>query len=92
MTTWEQQFHNNEFVFAAEPFLRSKARWWNKTIYREMPWTNNAGQLWHTSKPLKTHKLSHPAYTHITPCLVLRGMQTSIPSDMHYFCSHGEPK
>ena len=54
--TWEQQSHTNEFISKAEPFLRSKATCGlvKETIYREMPWTSDAGQLCHTGKALKT--------------------------------------
>lgn len=54
--TQEQQTHTKKFFSKAERLLRSKATcgWMKKTIYREMSWTSNAGQLWHTGKALKT--------------------------------------
>lgn len=58
VVTWEQQSHTKEFISKAEPFLCSKSTCGqvNKTIYREVPWTSNAGQLLHAGKALKTLK------------------------------------
>lgn len=71
----------------------------NKAIDGELPWTGAAGQFSRAATPRRhAHKLSHPSYAHITPCLVLCSTETSITvspvttSDTRYFCSHRELK